>query len=894
MGRFALILLILSFILGKDSNAQVYGEVITFWDFANGIPSDWTNESADGVSQWEYRGPGTSPDNTVCSIGGCGLLSQPPASQSLDNGFVIFDSNGWDDPNGPCGQNNGSGPAPGPHQAYLTTGSIDLSDESNIVLTFQQQYRHNFPTHTYVEISVNQGDWIQLISNPGLNSANVLWSSVNISPYASGQSDVRIRFYFSGPNYWWCLDDIYLFRPNGNDLLIQDPTYTNYNPLLGETGLENLAYHAYPEPFLVEFDFKAKALNVGGNIQGGTGLYIDIKDESNTVVHSQNGSAASVAPGATTNLVAGTWLPDLPIGPYTIEYLVDQSQEDEDPSNNLAVLDFEITDWVYGRDDGVSQGEYTPAPQFYTAPFEIGNVYEITVPGYEMHSIAVAISDSCQAGDLIYGRVYDTFRDTILATTDSIEVNSAFFNSLGDSKYMIIPLQQPLPLEASEIYNVQVGSPAGENKIRVCLSGSSPNQTSFLMYPATNNEYFLAQTPMVRMQVFPEGSNSGCMDELAANFDPDAIYDDNSCLFPGCTDPNFDNYDPEANFEDGTCGTLGCTDPEAPNYDPEATIDDGSCLVGGCTNPEASNYDPDATFDDGSCILEGCTDPEATNYDPEATIDDGSCLFTGCLDEEAENYNPDAIEDDGSCIYDDAQFAINPPVGCAGGDIILTNLTNVVSSGECTIELDGETLFEGCESVYNFSIDEPGFYNITYTYRVNDFESTISLMDYEIQEAPDQPELSFNDIDQSLNCTGCDGIYTEWYLDGLLIDEGESLTSITAPSNGEYTVAVVADNSCSSTSDVVNVTTVGISMLMGSELSVYPNPSNGLVFIEIGNSIDQVQIRVHDATGRCIVNRSERGNKRFSLDLSDQADGIYILNIGLGKEQVQRRLIIQH
>ena len=57
---------------------------------------------------------------------------------------------------------------------------------------------------------------------------------------------------------------------------------------------------------------------------------------------------------------------------------------------------------------------------------------------------------------------------------------------------------------------------------------------------------------------------------------------------------------------------FGCTDPAACNYDEAAVNDDGTCDFAcyGCTNPDACNYDPSATIDDGLCELpdpiEGC------------------------------------------------------------------------------------------------------------------------------------------------------------------------------------------------------------------------------------------------------------------------------------------------
>jgi len=136
----SLTLLCLS-LLCTQASSQVYGDAIFTWDFAEGIPLDWDNASDSGVANWEYRGPDTTPDLSVCSQGSCGGTSLPITSETASNGFVIFDSNYWDDNVGPCG-NLGAGPDPGPHEAYLTSPSLDFSAYPNVALTFQQQYRH--------------------------------------------------------------------------------------------------------------------------------------------------------------------------------------------------------------------------------------------------------------------------------------------------------------------------------------------------------------------------------------------------------------------------------------------------------------------------------------------------------------------------------------------------------------------------------------------------------------------------------------------------------------------------------------------------------------------------------------------------------------------------------
>ena len=112
--------------------------------------------------------------------------------------------------------------------------------------------------------------------------------------------------------------------------------------------------------------------------------------------------------------------------------------------------------------------------------------------------------------------------------------------------------------------------------------------------------------------------------------------------------------------------TGGCTNEAAYNYNPNAQFDDGSCIwESGCTDVTACNFNPDAVFVNNSeCVYagpcgcwdtscEGCMDLLACNYDPDATVPNGSCEYSscsGCMDPDAENYNPAATINDGSCV----------------------------------------------------------------------------------------------------------------------------------------------------------------------------------------------------------------------------------------------------
>ncbi|MBK9448512.1 MAG: HYR domain-containing protein [Bacteroidetes bacterium] len=121
---------------------------------------------------------------------------------------------------------------------------------------------------------------------------------------------------------------------------------------------------------------------------------------------------------------------------------------------------------------------------------------------------------------------------------------------------------------------------------------------------------------------------------------------------------------------------------------------------------------------------------------------------------------------------------------------------------------------------------------------------------------------------------------------------GATSQTFTPSVNGNYAV-VVTENGCTDTSACTSVTVVGLQEAFGSEFSLHPNPSNGLVTIEFGQSLSDLEIRVTDLTGKVLYAKDHVNGNQVLLDMRSLSHGVYLVEVRSADLRKALRMVVQ-
>ncbi len=71
----------------------------------------------------------------------------------------------------------------------------------------------------------------------------------------------------------------------------------------------------------------------------------------------------------------------------------------------------------------------------------------------------------------------------------------------------------------------------------------------------------------------------------------------------------------------------------------------------------------------------------------------------------------------------------------------------------------------------------------------------------------------------------------------------------------------------------------GINEISAANIKLSPNPSNNFVTISSGQTLSNATIRLLDLTGQVLIEKTNQSGEKFTLDISNQAAGLYFIEV---------------
>ena len=112
---------------------------------------------------------------------------------------------------------------------------------------------------------------------------------------------------------------------------------------------------------------------------------------------------------------------------------------------------------------------------------------------------------------------------------------------------------------------------------------------------------------------------------------------------------------------------------------------------------------------------------------------------------------------------------------------------------------------------------------------------------------------------------------------------------------GTYNVSVTDSNNCTTSNSYTVNSYVGIEELSSSTVNVYPNPSNGMITVQLLSGFEGiVKTKVLDLSGRVVLETVNNSGIEFELNLTNASSGTYILQISNDYSSITKRIVIKN
>jgi len=211
-----------------------------------------------------------------------------------------------------------------------------------------------------------------------------------------------------------------------------------------------------------------------------------------------------------------------------------------------------------------------------------------------------------------------------------------------------------------------------------------------------------------------------------------------------------------------------------------------------------------------------------------------------------------------------------PAAFCPGDNITLT-AQGTFSSYQWY--LNGTAIAGATNTTYTAT--QGGLYALQVT-NLNGCTGTTSLIGVVQYPYADTPVITQQGGQLVANVNNFSGT-VQWLLNGTPVTGADSLT-FPNPTPGTYTVAYTDSNGCTSTSNpafVGSVPTTSFSSL----LHAYPNPTTGVVSIEVAGNVQINTLQLVAIDGRVLLSQAARQGNRQQINLQAFQAGAYLLRV---------------
>ena len=432
----------------------------------NSFNPTWTTQGPDGAV-WELDFDGSNGDYA----GNEPFLLE---SESADNGWMIFDADGSNAGLPTAAYSNRKG--------SLTSPYIDLSNDSNVTLSFEHAYRWCCSGSHELTVFINDGSGWSAANSFQVNdlgSVNVLSGTVNveiiITEMAALNDSVQIRFDWANDaetasHYFWMIDDVKIIKtqPYSSNIL------TSYNRV-PSTYFGGTSYRVIPFEQIAQtaYFFGGILENVGYNTIDSIRIDASVDSEGfNTESYGYTIESGS----RDTMFVNDGFTPS-----DTGVYFGSISGKDDYNyiSTDTLTQRFQVTEYVYARDNGNNVVNFGRFGINGDGNRQYGNVFDIykTSTAYAVTLRLSERTTPTATGKIVINTIDpNTGEVSYLTETEVLDLGSIteeWFDVVLDPPVLLDAGQVILPTLYAE-YN-------SSDTVYISTSGSNPNNGESLV-----------------------------------------------------------------------------------------------------------------------------------------------------------------------------------------------------------------------------------------------------------------------------------------------------------------------------------------------------------------------------------------------------------------------------